>query len=188
MQEGLAKWRPALILVGVTVVVIGLLIAFGGGADSNSAAPATSTSASSATAPTMAASSAAPTSASVAPPPPSVDSTAAPPPTVSATTANSWPAQPPGPADPASVFVPPETKPITGEWQAQKTEQALVVVQQRADKLTLEIADLEKSGKTQEAAEKKVLLKRLTTQIADMKTEIAQYKAGDAGVADAAPR
>ena len=186
MDEALRKWRPALIVLGATVVVVGLFVAFRG---TDATPTPTTTNAStnvpdSATTATSEVGAPATVAASVVTPPPplaTASPSAPPPPTLA-----DGEVAPPVPGE-GSIFVPPEPKPITPDWQAAKTEKALAAVKTRSDLLEKEIAALEKAGKTEEAAEKKVLLKRLATQMADMKVEIAQFKA-DAGIADdAAP-
>lgn len=175
MQEGLSRWKPALILVGATVVIVAVLVAFSGG-NHDEKVPIES-------------SASAPASA-VAPAPPSTVATVTP--TPLAPTAPSVGATPTAPSPPSSAseastsIAPPvpSGSGVTPEWQVTKTEQALVAVQSRYDATKKEIDDLEKQGKTSEAAEKKILLGRLAKQISDMKVEIAGYKtqaAGDAG-------
>jgi hypothetical protein len=179
-----------LLLVAATVIVIGVFVAFGGGgAHPNDAT--TSTASASTAAPSVASS--APVATEIAPTPPTA-SAVAPPPTA-ATNAASVPL-PPGdvvagkPSVAPSDTGGPVKNSITPDWQAKKTEQALAAVQTRHDQVQAEIAELQKAGKTQEAADKTLLLKRLDKQMADMKNEIAAYKAaaaGDAGAIDAAP-
>jgi hypothetical protein len=129
------------------------------------------------------------------PPPPPTDTNAvAPPPTVptpaSTDVANVSPSSTlTPPLVPSGSGPPPAKNNITPDWQAQKSEQALAAVQARYDQTKKEIDDLEKAGKPQDAADKKILLKRLEKQMADIKVEIANFKAaaaGDAGAIDAA--
>jgi hypothetical protein len=181
MQEGLSRWKPTLMLVGATVVVVAVLVVFAGGRKDETTPTTPSASASeTAPAPPQA-------SGSVAPPP-----TAAPSPTVVATATTPAPTEsaselPPGvlppPGAPSGAGVMPSAKNITPEWQASKSEQALASVQARYDATQKEIDDLEKQGKPQEAQEKKILLGRLGKQITDIKAEITQYKLQAAGLA-----
>lgn len=74
--------------------------------------------------------------------------------------------------------------PQTPEWKREKVMRIHTVVGERVGRVEKEIADLEKQGKTEEAKEKKILLGRLKKQLADMKTEIKGYEGqitGDGG-------
>lgn len=93
---------------------------------------------------------------------------------------------PPPPLDGSGLYTAPPQKPITPEWELEKTKVALAGVQARSSRLEKEIADLERAGKSQEAAEKKILLKRLNAQIASMHAEMEQFKI-DAGLSNATP-
>ncbi len=185
MADGLAKWRPALLLGGGSLVVVGIFVAFGRESPPPSPTPS----------PPPPAADVAQAPADVAlPPPPSPTSTALVPPLAPSTSvvvaapsappsaADSLPTAPPVPG--GSVYTSPPTKPITPDWEASQTQKALAAVQVRATRIEGEIAELEKAGKTQEAAEKKILLKRLQTQMSEMKADIAQYQI-DAGALDA---
>jgi hypothetical protein len=83
----------------------------------------------------------------------------------------------------------PPQKGVTNEWLLEKTQRIYSVVDDRATRVEKEIADLEKQGKTQEAAEKKVLLKRLRSQMESMRTEMGGYQkniVSDGGTFDGA--
>jgi hypothetical protein len=83
----------------------------------------------------------------------------------------------------------PAQKPITNEWKLEKTHRIFAVVSDRAARLEADIAALDKAGKAADAAEKRVLLKRLNVQLESMKTEMAAYQKdilADGGVVDGA--
>lgn len=188
MEESFAKWRTPLLLLGATVVVIGGFVLFAGGRSTSTTPVASATESPSGTVaplpPTQASPSATSATTASAPvvPPTAVASVA---PSASGSTAIQG-VIPPPPGE-ASVFVPPTPKEITPDWQSKKTQEALAVVQTRRDRTAKEIDDLEKSGKPQDAVEKKILLKRLDKQIADMKVEIAGYNAQAAASASVSP-
>jgi hypothetical protein len=89
-------------------------------------------------------------------------------------------------ANPIASQLPPQTG-ETPQWKIAKTQRILELTGERAGRVEKEIADLEKAGKKDEAAEKKVLLGRLKLQMEEMRNEIKGYEAQiDAGTWDVA--
>jgi hypothetical protein len=91
---------------------------------------------------------------------------------------------PPGVTDAQILPEPDAELAQTPEWKRDKIIRIHTVVTDRVGRVEKEIADLEKQGKKDQAAEKKILLGRLQKQLADMKTEIKGYEdqiTGDGG-------
>ena len=76
---------------------------------------------------------------------------------------------------PFASAAPPEL-PQTPEWKLEKTQRILTLVTDRAARTEKEADELDRAGKTKEAAEKRVLLTRLKVQIADMNKEVKEYQ------------
>ncbi len=130
-----------------------------------------------------------------APPPPPASTSAAPPPVVSASATQSnliWNEDagvymmkldngellplPPGVTS-ASIAPPlPPEKPQTPEWKLEKTQRIFSLVGDRAKSVDKDADALEKAGKKQEAAEKRILATRLRKQMESMKSEMADYQ------------
>lgn len=174
-----ANWRPAAMLVGGALAAIGLLVFLLRPADPPAPPPITS----------------APVATTTAPPPPTVEEAAAPPPRPSASASQSnliWNEDagvymlrldngelmplPPGVTS-ASIAPPlPAEKPQTPEWKLEKTQRIFSLVGDRAKSVEKDAEALEKAGKKQEAAEKKILAMRLRKQMESMKAEMADYQ------------
>jgi len=77
----------------------------------------------------------------------------------------------------ASIAPPlPPEKPQTPEWKLEKTQRIFSLVGDRAKSVEKDAEALEKAGKRQEAAEKKILAMRLRKQMDSMKAEMADYQ------------
>lgn len=170
MSERRLNWTPAgLIVGGVVLIIVALLLVFRGGGE---VAPAP-----------VASVSPPPVGTTPAPPPtppPSVVVEAAVPPLDADLTADdlaalSMPAPSVVDVDAKNPEIKPEL-PQTPDWKMGKTQQILAVVGRRAERVKKDIEDLEKAGKSDEAAEKKVLLKRLEHRMEAMRKEIADLK------------
>ncbi len=83
---------------------------------------------------------------------------------------------PPGVTDAQILPEPDAEQAQTLEWKRDKVIRIHTVVTERVGRVEKEIADLEKDGKKEQAAEKKILLARLKKQLGDMKTEIKGYE------------
>lgn len=88
----------------------------------------------------------------------------------------------------ASVTPPlPPEKPQTNEWKLEKTQRIFNLVGDRAKRIDKEADDLERAGKKQEAAEKRMLASRLRKQMESMKSEMADFQkqiVSDGGIVD----
>lgn len=94
---------------------------------------------------------------------------------------------PPGVTSASVVPQLPAEKPQTNEWKLEKTQHIFALVDDRAKRVDKEAEDLEKQGKKQEAAEKRILATRLRKQLESMKGEMADYQkqiVSDGGIVD----
>jgi len=169
MTERRANWTPAaMIFGGVLLAIVALLLIFRGG-DPPAPVPSAPTPASSPSPPTPSAS----------PPPVVAEIDAALPPLDGDVTDEELGLSMPHPSkvdvDAQNPTIKPEL-PQTPDWKMGKTQQILAVVGRRAERVQKEIADLEKQGKTAEAEEKKILLKRLNLRMDAMRKDIEQFK------------
>lgn len=183
------RWRPAALLVGGSVAAIAVLVFALTPGDPPPPTPVTSV----------------PTPSAPPPPPaPVIDAMAPAPPAASASQDHLiWNEDagvymirldngelmplPPGVTS-ASIAPPlPPEKPQTPEWKLEKTQRIFSLVGDRAKRVEKDADDLEKAGKKQEAAEKRILATRLRKQMESMKAEMADYQKqiiADGGVVD----
>lgn len=173
-----ARWRPAAMLVGGALAAVGLLAFLLRPGDPPAPLPVTS----------------APVATTTTTAPPVLDATAPiAPPTASASNDKLvWNEDagvymlrldngellplPPGVTSASVVPQLPAEKPQTPEWKLEKTQRIFSLVDDRRARVEKDADDLEKAGKKQEAAEKRILAMRLKKQMESMKAEMGDYQ------------